>query len=125
MRNPEIWTAPQLRSYIVKQYDDGAPPVFLLLNRWLGRGDGVAVYENHELGHPEMGLCQITSYGSQAAQIEAPEPPAILPDIGHRINWRYVLIATYRGDQIDDGDHDDRSNGGNPPGDDRDRSAAG
>lgn len=63
---------------------------------WLDRGDGVAVYENHDLGHPEIGKQQIVSFGSPAAQLEVDEPPTTLPDIGGAINWRYQLVATYR-----------------------------
>lgn len=67
-----------------------------IVERWLGRGDGIAVYENQELGHPELGHKQFVSYGSSAAQLETDEPPTILPDIGGRINWRYCLVATCR-----------------------------
>lgn len=78
-------------------YDGDA---FALINRWLARGDGAAVYENHDLGHPEVGHVQITSYGSSAAQLETDEPPSRLPDIGGQINWRYQLIGTYRGEEV-------------------------
>jgi hypothetical protein len=64
---------------------------------WLRRGDGIAVYENRELGHPDLGHRQIVSYGSPAAQLETTEPPTTLPDIGGAINWRYQLVGTYRG----------------------------
>lgn len=67
-----------------------------LTRRWLERGDGVAFYQNHDLGHPEAGDYQITSYGGRAAQIEVDDPPERLPDIGKKINWRYTLVAKYR-----------------------------
>jgi len=70
------------------------------VNKWLARGDGLAVYENHELGHPELGHRQYASYGSSAAQLETQTPPARLPDIGQRINWRYLLVGTYRGEAL-------------------------
>lgn len=70
------------------------------INRWLARGDGAAVYENHDLGHPMAGHIQVASYGSDAAQLETDDPPERLPDIGHQINWRYMLIGTYRGDPV-------------------------
>lgn len=75
------------------------------LNGWLARGDGVAVYRNQELGHPECGLMIIASFGSPAAQLEVPEAaglPVRLPDglPAGAINWRYQLEAAYRGDQL-------------------------
>ena len=69
-------------------------------NRWLERGDGIAVYRNEDLGHPEVGTIQFVSYGSEAAQLEVDEPPQTLPDIGGRINWRYRLVAAYRGEPL-------------------------
>ena len=70
------------------------------LNRWLERGDGVAVYMNIELGHPQLGHKQFVSFGSPDAQLEMDEPPERLPDIGNHINWRYYLQGTYRGAPI-------------------------
>jgi hypothetical protein len=68
------------------------------MNKWLQRGDGIAVYENQELGHPEMGDKKFTSFGSAEAQLETDTPPSQLPDgVGNTINWRYRLIGTYRG----------------------------
>lgn len=40
------------------------------INRWLERGDGVAVYQNEDLGHPELGKRQFVSFGSRNAQLE-------------------------------------------------------
>lgn len=70
------------------------------MNRWLERDDGIAVYENHDMGHADLGEKQFTSYGSPQAQLEVPEPPERLPDIGGRINWRYTLIGTYKGEAL-------------------------
>lgn len=78
------------------------------INCWLERGDGIAVYENVELGHPHLGHRQYVSYGGPAAQLEVDElvgpltwdyktPPERLPDIGTAINWRYRLVGYYRG----------------------------
>lgn len=61
------------------------------------RGDGVAVYENHDLGHPELGHRQYVSYGSaQSALGTVDPPPQRLPDWPGAINWRYTLIGTCR-----------------------------
>ena len=46
-----------------------------LVQRWLDRGDGCAVYVNAELGHPGQGDRQFLSFGSDAAQIESDTPP--------------------------------------------------
>lgn len=74
-----------------------------LIDGWVARGDGCAVYRNEDLGHPDMGRLKFVSFGSAAAQIvteypgiPAREPPDRLPDIGDEINWRYVLIGVYR-----------------------------
>lgn len=84
-----------------------------LLEKAHERGDGVAVYENADLGHPEIGQWQVASYGSEASQLETRSTtyfestaeqlnlfrdgddflPKTLPDIGGRINWRYTLKA--------------------------------
>jgi len=83
-------------AYVQERYEDGAPQVMATVGRWLARGDGAAVYENHDLGSRDVGAPQIVSFGSPAAQLETAEPPATLPDIGGAINWRYQLVGTYR-----------------------------
>jgi hypothetical protein len=80
-----------------EQYNNGAVE---LMNRWLARGDGIAVYRNQDLGHPELGHRQLVSFGSPAAQIEQAEAPTKMPDIGNAINWRYQLEGTYRGEAL-------------------------
>lgn len=67
------------------------------INLWLARGDGVAVYENMDLGHRELGHRQFISYGSAAAAIQGYAPPERLPDFPQRINWRYCLIGVFQG----------------------------
>lgn len=67
------------------------------MNIWLERGDGVAIYENVELGHPGLGHKQFVSFGSPKAQLEVDDPPTRMPDIGATVNWRYQLKAVYRG----------------------------
>lgn len=64
-----------------------------IVQRWLDRGDGCAVYENVEIGHPECGHRKYVSYGSKLAQLEVAEPPDRLPDIGATVNWRYYLVG--------------------------------
>ena len=67
------------------------------VNVWLARGDGVAVYQNQDMGHPALGETRLVSYGSPTAQLETDDPPVRLPDIGYAINWRYQLVGVYRG----------------------------
>jgi hypothetical protein len=95
------FTEKTFREYVTRHYEDQAPQVLTLISCWLARGDGAAVYENHDLGHRDLGQPQIASYGSAAAQLETSVPPERLPDIGGRINWRYVLIGTYRNDETE------------------------
>lgn len=71
------------------------------VNVWLARGDGVAVYENKDLAHPQLGHRQYLSYGSNEAQIEKDVPPQQMPDLaGQAPNWRYRLLGTYRGEPL-------------------------
>lgn len=74
----------------------GAEPSLIdRIDGWLQRGDGCAVYRNEDLGCPDLGMLQLVSFGSDAAQIPG-EPPDQMPDIGDSINWRYRLLGTYR-----------------------------
>lgn len=76
------------------------PTHWATVNKWLARGDGIAVYENQNLGSRNQGHMQFVSYGSPAAQIELSEPPQRMPDIGGRINWAYQLVGTYKGEAL-------------------------
>jgi len=76
------------------------PEHFAIANKWLMRGDGIAVYENQEIGHPNMGDRQFVSYGSKAAQLETNDPPLRLPDIGNAINRGFDLVGVYRGELL-------------------------
>lgn len=74
--------------------ETGLDPVYWAQSqKWLDRGDGMAIYENQDIGHLQLGHRQFVSFGSTAAQLESDEPPQRLPDIGNRINWRYQLIG--------------------------------
>jgi hypothetical protein len=78
--------------------------VVRVINKWLARGDGVAVYTNNQLGHPMAGHQQFVSYGSPEALVESPEPPVQMPDVGGAINWRYQLSHTYKGEPLREGE---------------------
>lgn len=70
------------------------------VNRWLERGDGIAVYENWDMGHPDLGELRLISYGSGESALKSDTPPNILPDWPGVINWRYSLVGTYRGESL-------------------------
>lgn len=93
------WTAAQVRESIEMALEDVLDAI-AVMNRWLARGDGVAVYENVELGHPDAGHRQYVSFGSPEAQIPDAFPPSRMPDIGSSINWRYALVGAYRGELL-------------------------
>ena len=80
---------------------DAIDDVATIINAWIDRGDHVAVYENHDLSSALLGDKQFVSFGSERAQLEVglDDLPGRLPDIGGRINWRYLLIAVYTGDE--------------------------
>jgi hypothetical protein len=69
------------------------------VNAWLARGDGIAFYRNHDLGHPDAGAYRICSFGSDQAQFVV--PPEQLPDFPGEVNWRYRLDAVYRGTELE------------------------
>lgn len=64
------FSADEIRSYIGAKYGPGTGRVIERLNTWLARGDGVAVYENADLGHREFGWPQLASFGSINSQLE-------------------------------------------------------
>lgn len=78
------------------------PAIRPVINRWLERGDGCAVYENHAMDGHGHGEKQFVSYGSKQCQLEVEEPPQRLPDIGGMINWKFQLIGTYRGEPLEE-----------------------
>lgn len=69
------------------------------LQRWLDRGDGIAMYENMAMDSMNIGHKKWVSYGSPSAQIEMDEPPQRLPDIGGQINWAYQLVGVCRNEK--------------------------
>lgn len=78
-----------------------------IINRWLARGDGAAVYSNKDLGHSMLGHTAIVSFGSSEAQLEmgSGDLPLSLPDglmegITGGINWRYTLDGIYTGEAL-------------------------
>lgn len=50
-----------------------------------------AAYENHDLGHPNLGHLRFLKYGPDCT---LKEPPEKYPDTSLGIGWRYVYIGT-------------------------------
>ena len=92
MKTPEM-SVERLKELL----DVGLRPI---VNRWLRRGDGVAVYGCVALDSSQYGTKQFMSFGSKESQWEGGEPPTRMPDIGRQINWSYQLLGTYRGEEI-------------------------
>jgi len=68
-----------------------------MAEKWLARGDGVAVYENVALDSAQLGHRVFLSYGSKKAQLEMETPPVRCPDIsGVVIGWKYQLVGVVR-----------------------------
>ena len=94
------YTAEALSALLGERYEpEDMPEIVGKLNAWLARGDGVAVYENHDLGHPELGRIVCLSFGSPESALGV-EPPQRMPDLPQLIGWRYQLIGTYRGEAL-------------------------
>jgi len=91
----KAWDRATLRDALLREFDAESldRDVWPLITRWFDRGDGCAVYENQDLCSRDLGHQQFVSYGSPSAQLETPEPPVQMPDIGRSINWRYRLVA--------------------------------
>jgi hypothetical protein len=95
------FTAGELAACLFEEYGpEGTGEITGKVNQWLARGDGVAVFQNHDLSHRDAGDIRIASYGSPAAYFGTDGPPVRLPDTAQHINWRYSLIGTYRGEPL-------------------------
>jgi len=98
MNNIVVWDREKLTAFLIREWGpDDAATIIQQIQRWVDRGDGAAIYRNHDLGSLAVGEPRIVSYGSPAAQLEVTEPPEQLPDIGGAINWRFRLEAVYGG----------------------------
>lgn len=101
-------TREQAREHVEDEFaDDHALDAALrTINAWLRRGDGMAIYRNEDFGSPNMGQRKFTSFGSEDALLEPQhldeggQPPTRLPDTTTDINWRYILVGTYRGEAL-------------------------
>jgi hypothetical protein len=108
----EKWGRDQLQSFVEEHYGEDAFDAMVMIRNWLARGDGAAIYTNHDLSSSTVGEPRIASYGSAAAQLEGATPPKQLPDGIPRgaINWRFQLDAVCGGPASDDASPDWRDN---------------
>ncbi len=100
MGTVETWDRARLLEAVTEYMDGNRSDIertMALMDGWVARGDGVAVYENHDLSSSGLGHRQFASYGSPAALLEVSEPPTTMPDVGTAVNWRYQLIAVHGG----------------------------
>jgi len=54
------------------------------------RGGDWYAYQNHDLGHPDVGHLQLLQCGKGCT---FPEPPEKMPDSHLGIGWRYLLVG--------------------------------
>lgn len=92
-----------LHRFVVKHYGDEFQSVIDQLHGWLAQGKGIAVYENADLGHPNVGEPKIVTFGpgtdTWLEGITDPiQLPQTLPDTTKEINWRYQLVGWYSGE---------------------------
>lgn len=97
----ERWNSNRLRLEVIKANDLTADEYEAqwgtIVTRTLQRGDAFLVYENIELGHPDVGVLWGCSWGSGDAQLteaQYPVPPTRAPDLtGFPPMWRFQLKA--------------------------------
>ena len=66
------YTPEQMAEAVFRNADNGNIDT---MNGWLEQGDSIAIYENHDLGHPLLGHKIFLSFGSPEAQIEGDTLP--------------------------------------------------
>lgn len=88
-------TREEMANVVTEFYGDQADDVMRQIDGWLADGRSVALYQNAEFGHPEMGAPKIGTCGPEAAQFPG-EPPTTFPDMPGEINWRYQLTGVLR-----------------------------
>jgi len=67
-----------------------------MIEKWWARGDGAAVYVNHDMSSRSVGQVVVASYGSPEAQIPEDVPPRELPCGLMPTAWAYRLEAKSR-----------------------------
>lgn len=69
------------------------PEVVDRITAMLDGGLKIAVYENNDLGHPDLGRKVFLSYGGPTSTWQ--EPPPFAPDTAEAgLGWRYLLAGT-------------------------------
>ena len=70
-----------------------------VLRAIVGRGCKLAIYENHDLGHYELGRLVFLSYGHPESTFSTP-PPCAPNSADYGLGWRYLPVAIYTADVI-------------------------
>jgi hypothetical protein len=63
-------------------------PITLALMQ--SRGGEWYAYQNHDLGHPQLGHLKFLKCGPDCT---CKHPPQYMPDTETEINWRYILVG--------------------------------
>lgn len=89
-------TRREYEEFMARELKEYAHDVMQKTDKWLERGDGVAIYRNEAMDSSGFGDLQMISYGSSSCQWDGTDPPLQLPDIGSSVGWRFRLYATFR-----------------------------
>lgn len=70
------------------------------VEEWLDGGDGVVVYRNSDLGHPQLGHV-VTMVMGPSRTVKTPETvPPRLPDGSWGFGWRYTPYGYFLGGKV-------------------------
>jgi len=84
----------KIQTFTIDDLAETLPPdsfTVCCMQKWLARGDGIAVYECRLLGSELLGHRVMVSFGGPDAQLPGDEPPNYLPVGLIRLAWAYTL----------------------------------
>lgn len=68
-----------------------------LMNEWLQSGAHIAIYQNVDLGHYNLGHIKFLKVGGDSTFQTA---PPIMPDSDSQINYRYFYMGYIQGSEV-------------------------